>query len=501
MNAKPYKLLFTLVAAVLVSACEPDAGSVSRDASPGSADFSVYVAVGDSLTAGYADGALYRQIQQNSFPAIFARQIAQAGGGEFLQPLMEAAATGSLTFMGGDLGRVDRLVLVATGNPASPVTPVPIVPTQSTAIDIPLANAGGFHNIGVPGAKSFHLGVMGYGNPLGLPNANPYFARFSSDPANASMLGDAAGLAPTFFTLWIGANDVLLYALDGGLQDPAYGTGTENITDPTVFTPSFNGALATLKTPGNKGVVANIPDISTIPHFNTVPYDAIPLDAATAATLNVQVADTYDLVLDAAITGGLPVAEADRRRIRYQAGQNPILISDETLTDLSASFGGVLAPFIGLAQARPATPDDYILLAASGKLGEEDTPGNPLSNWGVTLPLEDADVLIDFEYAQVEVARQAYNATIKAAADADDDILFYDAAARLEELNRNGISYGTGGVTSAYVTGGFYSADGVHPTARGYAVIANELMSLIESGFGANLPAVNPGDYTTVFYQ
>ena len=61
------KLCFATLTAAMVSACGPDAGSVNDDADPGRADFSVFVAVGDSLTAGYADGALYRQIQENSY--------------------------------------------------------------------------------------------------------------------------------------------------------------------------------------------------------------------------------------------------------------------------------------------------------------------------------------------------------------------------------------------------------------------------------------------------
>ncbi|MGB3779776.1 MAG: hypothetical protein WA960_15550, partial [Tunicatimonas sp.] len=36
---------------------------------PGTADFTKYVALGNSLTAGFMDAALYTRGQQNSFPA------------------------------------------------------------------------------------------------------------------------------------------------------------------------------------------------------------------------------------------------------------------------------------------------------------------------------------------------------------------------------------------------------------------------------------------------
>ncbi len=54
----------------------------------GSADFSNYVAIGASFTAGYTDGALFIAGQENSFPNILAQQFEQVGGGAFTQPLM-----------------------------------------------------------------------------------------------------------------------------------------------------------------------------------------------------------------------------------------------------------------------------------------------------------------------------------------------------------------------------------------------------------------------------
>jgi len=52
-------------------------------------------------------------------------------------------------------------------------------------------------------------------NQLDLGLANPYFIRFASSPST-TVIADAAGQSPTFFTLWIGNNDVLSYATAGG---------------------------------------------------------------------------------------------------------------------------------------------------------------------------------------------------------------------------------------------------------------------------------------------
>jgi hypothetical protein len=49
--------------------------------------------------------------------------------------------------------------------------------------------------------------------------------------------------------------------------------------------------------------------------------------------------------------------------------------------------------------------------------------------------------------------------------------------------------------------GSGFSLDGVHPTQRGYAVIANLIIDVINDGFGATIPKVDPSSYPTVFYQ
>ncbi|MCP4980501.1 MAG: G-D-S-L family lipolytic protein [Gammaproteobacteria bacterium] len=488
---------FAVAVIALITACGTDiSGSIDDDADPGSADFSTFIAVGDSLTAGYADAALYRHGQENSFPAILAQQFALAGGGAFRQPLMPVAATGSLTAGGPAVpGISDRLVLVPTGDPDRPASPQPIVPAVSTEIVPSLT--GSFNNMGVPGAKSFHLGATGYSA------ANPYYSRFASGAA-ASVITDAAVLqTPTFFVLWIGNNDVLSFATDGGASgidqtgnpNPA-GYGSTDITDPGYFAGAmgYPALVAALTAGGAKGVLVNIPDVSTIPYFTTVAFNAIPMDAAQANTANAGFT-LYNLGVQSLIGAVGPCtvtqAEADRRLISFTEGQNRIVILDETLSDLTC-----LAP--QLVNMRQATADDFIVLPTSSKLGE-DAGGGLL--WGISAPLVDADVLLDSEIDVVNTARLAYNVTIKAAADADPNLLLFDASALLEELNTTGILYGSGGISSTFAQGGGFSLDGVHPTARGYAVIANEIFKLIEDGFGASIPPVDPSDYSTVFYQ
>ena len=48
----------------------------------GGLDFSTYVALGASYTAGYSDGAVFKAAQEKSFPKLLATKFAAVGGGD-----------------------------------------------------------------------------------------------------------------------------------------------------------------------------------------------------------------------------------------------------------------------------------------------------------------------------------------------------------------------------------------------------------------------------------
>ena len=110
------KYTFAVLAVGFVS-CDPEFDSPVTDDgfySSGTANLSKYVSVGNSLTAGYADGALYITGQNNSYPNIMAQQFSFAGGGDFTQPLMNDNLGGLL--LGGSQIAENRFVLAVDAN-------------------------------------------------------------------------------------------------------------------------------------------------------------------------------------------------------------------------------------------------------------------------------------------------------------------------------------------------------------------------------------------------
>jgi hypothetical protein len=495
-------------------ACNSDDAVINPDSSDGmaltagSANFSKYVALGDSFAAGYSDGALFIKGQEGAYPNIMAQQFALVGGGAFTTPLMSDNIGGFS--MGGF-----QIPQFGTRLYFNGVGPVPVAGPTTTSITAKLT--GQFNNMGIPGAKSFHLVTPDYAA------FNPYFGRFvSSTGTTVTVLADGVSQNATFFSLWIGGNDVLTYATSGGIgvnqinNINAATYGPNDITNPTIFAGAFNALVTGLTAKGAKGVVANLPYVSTLPFFTTVPTNPIPLDAATAATLN-------------GLFGSLNAlfASLNETKPRFATlaaiSTNPLLIIDETLepraaaikTALTPTYGPTFAGLIGdiFSQARHASnvagSKDYILLTSRGVLGKPVNgldpnttvtvpPFGPFSALGVSYPLLDRHVLTADEALQVKVATDAFNVTIQSVA-GGKGLAFVDTKVVMDKLGNGGITANGYTVTSAYVTGGAFSLDGVHPSPRGYALIANKFIEAINMTYGSNLKGVDLSNYRILF--
>lgn len=488
---------FALAILLFAQSCDTDFENDVTDVqvTSGSADFSRYVSLGNSLTAGYRDGTLYADGQIESYPNMIAQQMMLAGGTTFNQPLMPNNI-GGFTNIPGFNGKLTLQVVNGS------LTPVPSAP--AAALDN-VASGGAYQNLAVPGAKSFHLGINGYAS------LNPYYARFATS-TTSSPVADALAQSPTFFSLWIGNNDVLSFATSGGMGTNQTGNanpasyGPNDITDPGVLSASINGYVNALTAGGAKGVIANIPNITSIPFFTRVPYNPLT-PQALGSNLNTLNASLYGPLKQALTAFGA----GDRINLLSATEANPVLIKDTSLTNLSAQLTAALTPALGVAtatafgqiygQARQTTDEDFILLTTSGVIGSTNNLApSQINVYGVSFPLENQHILTKTEAAMVKTATDAYNASIKNIADSKG-LAFFDANKKMDEINTaSGILYNGIKLTTTFVTGGTFSLDGVHLTGRGYAIVANEFIKAINLKYRSNLPQVNVGAYSGVTF-
>lgn len=452
------KYIIGFFALTLLLACEPKIEEFP--ASNGTADFSTYVALGNSLTAGYASNALSLQGQEFSYPNMMAEQFAKVGMlGNFVQPLMPLIG-------GADVGigltpvfhtklvlgqSTDCLGVPSLGPILAPTTvsPTELQGVLQGALLNSVATDGPFNNFGVPGAKAGHLLFDQYGDPSFLPNANPYYIRFASS-TSTSVVNAAAAQNPSFFTLWIGNNDVLGYATTGGLGDV--------ITDQTEFAYYMTRLVSTLTASGAKGAIANIPDVTSIPFFTTVPYNALVLtDEADVTALNMAYGN-----------GALG--------INFALGQNALIIADANV------------PMIFMRQI---LPNELVLLSI---------PQDSIkcAGWGSQKPIPSQYILTVDEIDDAQNAVDGFNATIATLA-ATNDLALVDMNTHMVSL-QSGLIYDGVGVTTTFVTGGAFSLDGVHLTPRGYAIIGNFFIDAINNTFNARVPKINISGYPGVVF-
>lgn len=500
-------------------ATNPPAEEVVITGDPGSLDLSNYVALGNSLTAGYMDGALYNAGQASSYVNQLAMQMAYAGAGSFNQPDINSVYGYNSTFtVGENIAGRSYLDLSIPG------------PNAGYNGEVPTAYSGvkaELNNFGVPGARLSHLGAAGYGL------ANPLFGRFAVDPGTSSILGDAMATTPSFFSLWIGANDYLGYAIAGGTSAT---TPLEDYSQAS-FQADLGTVLGTLTSGGAEGVVLTLPPVVTLPLFQAVRWNAIALPEANATALNSALA---------AVNGGIQAVnsagcgcDVSNRLISYAAGNNPILVVDNELEDLGPYWdilvgAEAMTPTQRLQlepyrQSRPLVAGELVILSAAAKLGKEADGDNSTLNTpiGVAVPL--GFDLINFEQeagngdkyflnvaeqTAIVTARATYNGTISGVVAALNgggaDIALVDVQPTFVDMlgldvatagalalptgsadGVKGLSVGGFQLQPDFSPNGVISTDAVHPNARGHAIISNLVIDAINARWGASIPKVD----------
>lgn len=501
-----------LVSLVFALACSQDVidlqepqGPVEVDCSTvtaGNADFTKFVAVGSSFVAGFQAGALFTEGQNNSLAAILNKQFECAGApASFGQPSINTTHGFNIFVTPNPVGSVvlGRMLLQgASPRPTPQVSGPEAIPNP--AVNPSFIYTGGKANLNNFGIQAILLGqalIPQTGDWSGAtdPRFNPFYGRLAYPGTGTStIIGDVAAAGGTFFLLWLGMDDFLLNAAYGGDVAKA------PLTDAAAFNVQYRLAVTSLlsSNPNLKGVIANFPNIFKMPHFTSVAWNAVPLDAATAAGLTSMLANNYNAFLDGmAANSVITVDEATKRKISYSSGQNAILISDETLTDLSPYMAGPYAGLLPYAQARQTTNADILPLSAGSVIGTA-IGGDATKIYGVSVPLPDQYVLIPSETMAIEGARQDFNAIVRGVAEENSTRLaFADINQALESL----ISAQLMVINNVSITPninpptGIYSEDGLHPNSRGYAFLSNAIISAINTRFGSTINATDISKY------
>jgi hypothetical protein len=425
-------LLAVVLPAIYSGCTDKPAGPV---ASLGSVTVTSYVAVGNSLTAGFQSNGWYESSQIYSYPNLIAKELNASGANlNFVQPLWSDPGT---PIAGTSIASRYEIIRFSL-NPDSVI----IRPAGRTAgAPENLSYAAPYNNLAVPGALLYDF--------LNAKDATTCFAAVFGGTPNPLFTSTLRGLGtqfqqalllkPNLVTFWLGNNDVLGYATSGG---------TIPFTSPALFAALYTASLDSLRARlGSNAiiVVANIPDVTSIPFFKVIPSQALVLRQGQADSLN-------------AGTGGV---------FHFVAGAN-----------------GFLA-FTGTGTVKKLTSYDYVLLTCP-------QDSLKLAGWGSKKPIPNQYVLDSVEVAAAKSTVASFNSSIRSIAGAHNAVLV-DINGLLSTIAASSVSYAGQVLTADYVKGGVFSLDGVHPTSKGQGLIANEFIRVMNSRIGTNIPYVDIG--------
>jgi lysophospholipase L1-like esterase len=370
-------------------------GAASLASAQAFQNFSTYVALGDSLTAGYMSGSLVKTRQLNSFPGLIARSAGVQG---FQQPYIT------------EPGIPPELVLQAL-IPSVVIVPKSATPGNPENLALPRP----YNNLGVPGASS---------NDLLRTTGGGFHDIVLRGQGTALQQG--LSLRPTAITLWIGNNDILGAVLRGTAVDGV------TMTPIDVFRANYQAIVATVRASGASVAAANLPDVTTVPYATAV--SRFVTDPATGKPVQVN---------------GQPVA--------------------------------LLGP------SGPLTEGSLVLLSASSLIAQG--IGVPTSVGGRGVPLPPDVILDQSEIAVIRDRVRAFNQIIADACSAAS-IPVVDVFALSQEFATTGRNVGGIRLSSAFLSGGIFSYDGIHLTEIGYALVANEWIKVMNN-LGGSLPEID----------
>ena len=213
----------------------------------GNADFSSFVSLGNSLTAGVSDGGLYEEAQKNSFPNLIAKMVEVD---KFEQPIMSGNGFG---FTDED-GRLSLNLSTFSIDVLAP----------GSEKNRNLNRA--YNNLGIPLIRAEQM----YTSTTSVQADTNHFVDKILRGSGRTAIHEALSLNPTILTLWVGNNDVL--------EAAALGMADENrqYTSKEEFTTHFNNIINELTANTNAPIyVANIFDITDLPYFTSLPPSVV----------------------------------------------------------------------------------------------------------------------------------------------------------------------------------------------------------------------------------
>jgi len=428
-------------AGLLAAACFSDENNDVLGPTAADGMFQSYVALGNSITAGYQSSGINDSTQRRSYAVLLAAQMRT----RFAYPSLAGR------------GCAPPVINFATQARAG---------TGSTATTCDLRNAiiatDLLNNLAVPGARVADLTATS-----GTSASNTLTSLFLG---GKSQVQKALDVTPTFASIFIGGNDVLAAAATGFLTATA--GVSPGVTTQANFTASYDAAVNQLTTgsPSLQGVLVGVPNVNNIPLFFAVAV----LQASPAAL------GGFDQAAGRVPTSTDPYKAAALTIDPNCTGAGSTLVSFPLAIQI-ASFRNDTNP-TGQAPKAPTARRGHPPYLACGVSA---TPGAPPA------PVGEALILTAAEQATIATAVADYNTYISGKANALG-WAYMNPNVLLDSLRTAGVVPTFPNLASTTATfGAWFSLDGFHPNTLAHRALTNHMVNAINAKYSTTLVRIS----------
>src|SRR5262249_49848030 len=189
----------------------------------------------------------YRKGQELSIPALLARQFSLVGGSNFSQPLMQDDYGLGLNPKPWEGMYLTKKVLGYRTDCEGETGLFPLSSSIASASALGYLSTvtGTINNLSSPFLKIEDM----FSPQAGTSSGNIFYHRFARNPGVSTVLSEVDSSHATFFTVWVGMEDIYDYARNGGYN--------KTILPPAQFETYLDSLLGTLTANGAKGVIAD----------------------------------------------------------------------------------------------------------------------------------------------------------------------------------------------------------------------------------------------------
>ncbi len=477
-------------------------GTPPKELRPGKYNAARHVGIGVSLTAGFMNGSLYTDAQQGGQKHSYDYLLAKAVHGASTDDLFKVPAFGN-PGLGGALfdttvpGNVrlisNRVELTGVTGAGTPITrtnlsTANLQPDGLTTLTRP------YNNLGIPGSLALDiLSDAPFG--FGTGRTSPFYQFiFRNQAFGSNGVQQAINLLKAqpadslkLFTLWTGANEVLGFVTSGGVT-PIFPIDN--------FRPLYDTILARVKreVPNVKIIVFNVPNVATIPFATFLGPNARAVATQRGlARIFYAKGSSVDSVATA------DVGDVTKFMILLPGGAGVSFIGDNT-TGVKGILWRTLLASVNNSRAlqgqSPLTLQQLTVSFTGGAGVDTTKPIGSREN-----PLPDQFTLNQSEIAEANAAVTAYNTFINSK-NSQTGIFVVDIAGLFDRVVQQGITSPDGeDLRATFLTGGIFTLDGVHPGPKGHAIVANQMIPIIEREFGASIPAINTRNLPDGIYR